>query len=238
MTIAPDLRRIFRAFPGAAARPRHHLCRCASSSPAPAASSARCSCPGCAPTATLVRALGRDRARACARRCALRQVAARAASSAWRSVRARRAHRRRARARRSTGVEVAYYLIHSMETARRGARRRSPSASASRRENFAAAAAARGRAAHRLPRRPRAAGAATAGRRASRGLSRHLASREQVERILLDGGPRLGRAARLDRDRRALALVPPAGAPGRAHARARRCPRGGAFAPSRSTSAT
>ena len=78
-------------------------------------------------------------------------------------------------------------------------------------EHFAAAAA-RGRAADRLPRRP----AALDGR-----LSRHLASRLAVEELLLAAVAGVDRDARLDRHRRPLALVPLPRAPDRADAGAR-----------------
>ena len=83
------------------------------------------------------------------------------------------------------GVDVAYYLIHSMERierARDGARpfqERERIAA----ETFAQRLGAGGRRAHRVPRRP-------ARRRAGRfQLSRHLSSREGVERILLAAVP-------------------------------------------------
>ena len=101
----------------------------------------------------------------------------------------RRAGRRRPRrsATRSTGagldealdgVDVAYYLIHSMEGARR---RRSPSASAARRERFA----------RRRARRRRARGSSTSAGcvPADGAASRHLASRLAVEEALLDAAP-------------------------------------------------
>ena len=106
------------------------------------------------------------------------------------------------------GIDVAYYLIHSMEPGQRR-RHASPTATARRRERFAEAARRRRRAAHRLPRRPRPrrrAGLAAPGQppRGRAGPARRRA--------------RGGRAARLDRHRRALALVSLPRAPRRARA--------------------
>ena len=97
------------------------------------------------------------------------------------------------------GVEVAYYLIHSMERSRDGA----GGATFAERErtaagNFAAAAQRVG------VRRIVYLGGPVVH---DRPLSRHLASRLAVERILHDCRRRPDRAARVDRDRRALALV-------------------------------
>ena len=119
--------------------------------------------------------------------------------------------------RRSTDVEVAYYLIHSMERIdhTREAARPFAGARAHRRRELRRGGQRGGRAADRLPRRP-----ARDFLRRTPSLA-SLASREGVERILLAAVPGLGRAARVDRDRRALALVSPARAARRAHARAR-----------------
>ena len=124
------------------------------------------------------------------------------------------------------GVEVAYYLIHSMEGAAGGA---FPEQELRGAERFAAAAQ-RGRgAADRLPRRARAA------------RRRRLAPPR-----LADGGrggaagsrARVDRAARLDRDRRPLALVPLPRAADRAAARAGAARLARTTARGRSTAAT
>ena len=243
-SLSCDNRRSTRALSGRSAigaRPaRHHLRRCASSSPAPAASSARCWSRGCAPTGTSVRALARDpRGSRGARRATADE--ARWPSSRWCAA-------TRSPARGSTraleGVEVAYYLIHSMERATRGcgAVRR---ARARRGRELRRGGGARRGAADRLPRRPAAARGelqrASAAQRRDAPTARALAPPRQPRGGRADparGRARLGRAARVDRDRRALALVPPARSAGRAHAGAARCPRGSASARSRSTSAT
>ena len=80
------------------------------------------------------------------------------------------------------------------------------------------AAQRRGRAPDRLPRRPRAAATARA--------SRHLALAAGRRAGAAGRRARVDRAARLDRDRRPLALVPLPRAADRAPARARRCPPG------------
>ena len=154
---------------------------------------------------------------------------ARSAARVQRRGRARRARARGRDHRRGAagaldGIEVAYYLIHSMEgpgefvdVERRQA------------EAFAAAAARGGRAADRLPRRPApprrvavapprlapGGGAGAAGRRAG-----------------------VDRAARLDRGRRPLALLPLPRAADRAPAGPRPAGVAGRTAHSRSTGAT
>ena len=104
------------------------------------------------------------------------------------------------------GVEVAYYLIHSMEGAAGGA---FPEQERRGAERFAEAAPAAGvrRIVYLGGLVPREGAA-----------SRHLASRLAVEEALLAGRARVDRAARLDRDRRPLALVPLPRAPDRAAA--------------------
>ena len=107
------------------------------------------------------------------------------------------------------GCETAYYLVHSMEAADDpdfAARDRRAA------ENFAAAAHGGRRRARGLPR--------AASRRPTGAPSPHIASRIEVEEILLESAPVGHRAARLDPDRRALVLVPDARAAGRAAARA------------------
>ena len=96
----------------------------------------------------------------------------------------------RASTRALDGVEVAYYLIHSMERVRRGrgaVRERERIAA----ENFAARGAPGGRVGgssiSAASSRTGASRRDAADVRAPR--SRHLASREQVERILLDAVP-------------------------------------------------
>ena len=134
------------------------------------------------------------------------------------------------------GVDVAYYLIHSMERAPRG----TPGFAVRERVGRAQLRRGGGRGEGRrivylgglLPGSQRRSG----GVRAS--ASPHLASREQVERMLLVRGPRLARAAGLDRDRRTLALVPAARAAGGAHAGAHAAGLAATTAPSRSTSVT
>ena len=124
------------------------------------------------------------------------------------------------------GIEVAYYLIHSMEPAGPASFVERDRAAA-RRFAAAAAAAGVGRIVYLgglLP--PRGA------------RSAHLASRAEVERILRDAVPASVCAARVDRDRRALAVVPRDRAPHRAAAGDAAAARGGASARSRSTSAT
>ena len=104
------------------------------------------------------------------------------------------------------GVEVAYYLIHSMEPGSEehfGVRERRAA------ENFAQAAVSGRCQADRLPGR---AGAATSPRR------RTWPAVWQSSASCLEAVPGLGRAARIDRDRRTLALVPIPGPPGRADA--------------------
>ena len=190
---------------------RHHLHGCASSSPAPAASSARCSSPACSRRATRARPRPRRR-----RACARRSSASAAAGAARGSARCSAATRSAARAsrRRWRAFEVAYYLIHSMESAAgRGAT--SPSASGSRANNFA------GRRRHAGVRRIVYLGGLDRRQRAGRPLARISRAAWRSRQILLAARARLARAARLDRDRRALALLPAAGAPGRAHAGAR-----------------
>jgi len=97
-------------------------------------------------------------------------------------------------ARALRGVEVAYYLIHSMERLPAGERSPFPERERSAAENFAAAAASAG--VHRIvylggPTASWTAGGERAGSRATdyHYLSRHLASREAVERILRDAIP-------------------------------------------------
>ena len=106
------------------------------------------------------------------------------------------------------GVEVAYFLIHGMEPAGGG-----PFASreqVGRRAIRAGGAGRRGEP-DRVPRWDRPA----EGPR-----SPHLASRLAVEDILLDAVPDVGGAARIDRDRSPVALVPLPGQAGGAAARA------------------
>ena len=126
-------------------------------------------------------------------------------------------------------IEVAYFLIHSMETALNGAGRASPTATAR---------------PHGASPRPRA----RAGVRrvvylgglvpADAPASPHLASRLEVEEALLARRARGGRAARLDRRLGPLALVPLPRAPRRARARSCRCRPGATIARARSTGAT
>ena len=97
------------------------------------------------------------------------------------------------------GVEVAYYLIHSMQ------RSYDPAGGATFAERERAAAGNFAAAAQRAGvRRIVYLGGPVVH---DRPLSRHLASRIAVERILVDCDRRPDRAARVDRDRRALALV-------------------------------
>ena len=106
--------------------------------------------------------------------------------------------RPRHRARRSTAATTAYYLVHSMEAADdpdfAGRDRRAGRELRRRR-------ARRGRGAHRLPGR--------ASRPPTGEPSPHIASRMEVEEILLEAAPVGHRAAGLDRDRRAAR--PPSG---------------------------
>ena len=157
---------------------------CASSSPAPAASSARCSFPRLLSDGHAVRALGATRPRVSRGRIGASRALRGAAPSA--EILHGDALTGEGLARALDGVEVAYYLIHSMEATPRApsvawrvtfAERERVAA-----ENFAAAAARARRAPDRLSRR------AAAGRPAAP-ASRHLASREAVERILLDAVP-------------------------------------------------
>ena len=158
-----------------------------------------------------VRALGRDPARV-QRRCKkpLRERRRRRTSRCSAATRSQA----RGSSGRSHEVDVAYYLIHSMEPVRAG--ESSPfrrARASSRHDNFRRKQPRSGRArivylGGLLPR--------------ERPASRHLASREQVRAHPARRDPRLGRPARLDRDRRALALVslsrPPGRAPAGAHA--------------------
>ena len=124
------------------------------------------------------------------------------------------------------GVEVAYYLIHSMEGAAGGA---FPEQERRGAERFAAAAQAAGvrRVVYLGGLVPREGAA-----------SRHLASRLAVEEALLAARARVDRAARLDRDRRPLALVPLPRAADRAAAGAGPARLARATARARSTAAT
>ena len=106
-------------------------------------------------------------------------------------------------------VDVAYYLIHSMEGAAAGAFAAEELRAA---EAFAAAAGAAG------VRRVVYLGGLVA---PGAPLSRHLASRLAVEQTPARGRAGGDRAARLDRDRRPLALVPLPRPADRAHAGAR-----------------
>ena len=142
------------------------------------------------------------------------------ASACWRPGRSSTtscsATRRPARGwtRALDGVDVAYYLIHSMEGAG-GERSWTSSAARPRRS--------------RAPRPPPACGGSSISAACcppTARSSRHLASRLAVEQALLEAAPRVDRAARLDRRRRPLALVPVPRAADRAPAGARRCPRG------------
>ncbi len=107
-------------------------------------------------------------------------------------------------------------------------------------ENFAAAAARRACAASSTSAGslPACARTRAAPRDRARRVSRHLASREAGRAHAARRRPGLGRAARVDRDRRALALVPPAGAPASSACPCSRCPPGDSCARSRSTRAT
>ena len=106
------------------------------------------------------------------------------------------------------GTDVAYYLIHSMERGERTAR--SPRARSEGAQQLRRGGRALRRRPGRLPRRHPARPAP---------ISPHMASRLRVEELLLEAVPGLGRAARVDRHRRALALVPLPRAPRRARAR-------------------
>ena len=205
---------------------------CASSSPAPAASSARPSFPACSPTATRYRALARDTTRVAQALGPGYQPGSTAEAEVLRGD----ALTGEGYRMRSQEVEVAYYLIHSME--RPGARAR-PRPFLNRPVRGARADGGR---------KVRLGGRSSTGSayRLSRGADgdrgfRHLPPSVQSR----DGGadparrrPGLGGAARVDRDRRALALVslprPPRRAPAGAHA----ARRGASSAPSRSTVAT
>ena len=124
------------------------------------------------------------------------------------------------------GVDVAYFLIHSMEGADarlRGARARGGARTSSPPRSAPACAARSTSAASCRPARRRRA-TSPAAWRSSGSCSRGL--------------PEVGRAARLDRHRRALALVSLPRAPRRAHARAGAARVARATARSRSTCAT
>ena len=124
------------------------------------------------------------------------------------------------------GIDVAYFLIHSMEPSTDGpfaARERTAA------ENFARAARAAGvqRIVYLGRSDPRRGGRLTASRQPARG-------RTDPAR----GQPLLGRAARVDRDRRRIAVVPVPRPPGRADAGARRARVANATKRARSMSAT
>ena len=235
MTIAPRAAH-FPSVPRDRRRGRVIICAdAASSSPAPAASWARCSC----------RRLARDgphRARARPRprralRAALELTMAMATPPTSSSRSATRSPAPGC-ASALEGVEVAYYLIHSMETAPAGG---TPGSRARARGGGELRPRRRRAGVRRIvylgglvpqwrPERHRT-GAVSARHLPPSGQPR--AGRAGAAR----GGPGLGGAARLDRDRRALALVPAARPAGGAHARADTA--GVARqAPSRSTSAT
>jgi uncharacterized protein YbjT (DUF2867 family) len=136
-----------------------------------------------------VRALGRDRER-------MRAALARTQRTAERNdVELVRADVLSAAglARALAGVDVAYYLIHSMERAA-NADSRFPERELLAAQNFAAAAACAG--VRRIvylggltPHRGKAPGGSDAAVETDAGISRHLASREQVERVLLAAIP-------------------------------------------------
>ena len=137
-----------------------------------------------------IRALGRD-PRACTRHS---PAGHREAAACSRSSAATRSPAR-ASSRALEGVEVAYYLIHSMERrvghlpavppSASGSRPRpSPRPPRARACGGSSTSAACSRAGRRRPRRARQPRRAGASRR-----SRHLASREAVERILLEAVP-------------------------------------------------
>ena len=124
------------------------------------------------------------------------------------------------------GVDVAYFLIHGMEPRRRRPVRlpRARGGRALRRRGAAA-----GSEPHRVPRRDRPARRPAVGAPGQpAGGGGHPAR----------GGAGLGRAARVDRHRRPVALVSLPGPAGRAHAGARLSGVAVATAPRRSTSAT
>ena len=107
------------------------------------------------------------------------------------------------------GCSTAYYLVHSMEPA---AERRLRGARQAHGRDLRRGGGARRGGADRLPRRDRAGRAAR--------CRRTFDSRLEVEESLLAAVPGLDRAARLDRDRRRLVLVPAAGPARGAAARA------------------
>ena len=105
------------------------------------------------------------------------------------------------------GIDCAYYLIHSMEPARTATLRRPRPPGA--RRNFAEAAAGR----RRRPGRSTSAGLVPEGRPPAAPRQPARGRARPARR-----GAGVGRVARLDRDRRALAFVSVPGAAGRAAA--------------------